>query len=101
MRTAQRVASLAEKRLVFVLAGEVLGGAERNALLLASHFVRNEGAVVEICALDDRPGRARAVAAADDLPWTTVSATWSGGRRAKSLSLWQVARTLRKYCDAQ
>ena len=95
MRTAQRVASLAEKRLVFVLAGEVLGGAERNALLLASHLVRNEGAVVEICALDDRPGRARAVAAADDLPWTSVSTPWSGGRRAKALSLWRAARTLR------
>jgi glycosyltransferase involved in cell wall biosynthesis len=81
---------------VFVLAGEVLGGAERNALLLAAHLVHERDAVVEVCALDDRPGRARAVAEAQGLAWTSVSVPWSGGRREKASSLLRAARSIRR-----
>ena len=42
-------------------AGEVLGGAERGALELAHDLVLGEGASVQVCALDDRPGSARRV----------------------------------------
>jgi glycosyltransferase involved in cell wall biosynthesis len=81
---------------VFVLAGEVLGGAERNALLLAAHLAHERGAAVEVCALDDRPGRARAVAEAQGLRWTSVSVPWSGSRRAKASSLLDAARSIRR-----
>jgi glycosyltransferase involved in cell wall biosynthesis len=81
---------------VFVLAGEVLGGAERNALLLAAHLAHERGAVVEVCALDDRPGRARAVAEAQGLRWTSVPVPWSGSRRAKASSLLRAAQSIRR-----
>jgi glycosyltransferase involved in cell wall biosynthesis len=81
---------------VFVLAGEVLGGAERNALLLAAHLAHERGAVVEVCALDDRPGRARAVAETQGLRWTSVPVPWSGSRRAKASSLLRAARSIRR-----
>ena len=92
----ERVANLAGKRLVFVLAGEVLGGAERNALLIARHLAHEEGADVEICALDDRPGRARAAAEAEGLRWTSVPTQWSGSRHSKFTSLTGAARALRR-----
>jgi glycosyltransferase involved in cell wall biosynthesis len=81
---------------VFVLAGEVLGGAERNALLLAAHLAHERGAVVEVCALDDRPGRARAAAEAQGLTWTSVPIPWSGSRRVKAASLLRAARSIRQ-----
>ena len=81
--------------MVFVLPGEVVGGAERNAINLASHFSRAEGATVEICALDDRPGRARAIAEEEGIRWTSVRMPWTGGRSAKAFSLVSAARVLR------
>ncbi|MGZ4289005.1 MAG: glycosyltransferase [Gaiellaceae bacterium] len=88
--------ALSGRRVVFVVAGEVLGGAERNAIVLAVRFARVEGAEVTILALDDRPGRARAVAEAEGIPWTSVRTPWRGGRRARLVSLLRVARALRR-----
>jgi glycosyltransferase involved in cell wall biosynthesis len=87
---------LAGRRVVLVVAGEVLGGAERNAIDLAVRFARVDGAEVAICALDDRPGRARAVAEAEGIPWTSVRTPWVGGRAGRVLSLLRVARSLRQ-----
>lgn len=89
-------ASLAGKRLVFVVAGEVLGGAERNAIDLAVHFSRYDGAEVAICALDDHPGRARRVAEAEGIPWTSVRTPWVGSRWSRAVSLLRVALALRR-----
>jgi glycosyltransferase involved in cell wall biosynthesis len=90
------VSGLAGRRIVFVVAGEVLGGAERNAISLAVRFARVERADVTIFALDDRPGRARAFAEAEGISWTSVGTPWVGGRAARLLSLLRVARSLRR-----
>ncbi len=81
-------------RVVFVVAGEVLGGAERGALDLAE-MLREEGASVAVLALDDRPGRGREVAAERRLRWVTEPVPWVGGRLHKSASLVRVTRALR------
>ena len=84
------------KRVVFVLAGAVVGGAERNALELAGHVIDVEGADVEILALDDRDGRARHLAAEAGISWTAVPVPWLGGQRDKALSLVRFGRELRR-----
>ena len=80
------MAALRGHRVVFVVAGEVLGGAERGALDLAE-MMRDEGASVAVLALDDRPGRGRKVAAERRLRWVTEPVPWVGGRLHKSASL--------------
>lgn len=88
------MAALRGHRVVFVVAGEVLGGAERGALDLAE-MMRDEGASVAVLALDDRPGRGRQVAAERRLRWVTEPVPWVGGRLHKSASLVRVTRALR------
>jgi glycosyltransferase involved in cell wall biosynthesis len=88
--------SLAGKRIVFVVAGEVLGGAERNAIDLAARFARVGGATVAICALDDHPGRARVVAEAEGIAWTSVRTPWLGSRATKMMSLARLAHAMRR-----
>jgi glycosyltransferase involved in cell wall biosynthesis len=89
--------ALAGKRLLFVFAGEILGGAERGAFDLALGFAREEGAHVEIVALDDRPGRARAIAEGEGLAWNSVPTPWTGSRAARTASLVRVAHELRRH----
>ena len=96
MRSGDTSASLAGKRIVFVFAGEILGGAERGALDLALPLVHAEGAHVEILALDDRPGRAREIAEAEGIPWSSVRTPWTGSRLARTLSVLRVALALRR-----
>jgi len=87
---------LAGKRIVWVLPGEALGGAERNALDLGARLVGQEGASVEICALSDRPGRGRQIAAESGIGWHPVPFDWSGGRRRKLIGLLRVAVAIRR-----
>lgn len=89
-------ASLFGKKVVFVVAGEVFGGAERGMIDLATHFAGVHGADVRICALDDRPGRAREVAVEAGFPWSSVSTPWVGTRASKVASLARVAAFLRR-----
>jgi glycosyltransferase involved in cell wall biosynthesis len=93
---AVRAAGLAGKRVVFVLAGEILGGAERNALDLAIHLAREDRADVQIVALDDRPGRSRAIAESEGIPWSCIRTPWVGGKLTKTASLLEVGRGLRR-----
>lgn len=88
------MAALRGSRVVFVLAGEVFGGAERGALDLAE-IVREQGASVAVLALDDRPGRGRDVAAGRGIGWSSVPVPWNGGRMGKARSLLGVSRALR------
>jgi len=92
----KQAALLNGKRVVFVLAGEVLGGAERGALDLARDFKQVEGASVGICALDDRPGLARELSAEYKIPWSCIRIPWAGNRVAKAASLARFARGLRR-----
>jgi glycosyltransferase involved in cell wall biosynthesis len=96
VRRRGKAASLAGKRIVFVFAGEILGGAERGALDLAIPLARLEGAHVRILALDDRPGRARTIAEAEGIPWSSVRTPWTGSRAARAASLLRVAVALRR-----
>jgi glycosyltransferase involved in cell wall biosynthesis len=88
---AAPAATLAGKRIVFVLAGQLLGGAERNALELAIDLKRRHASVVEICALDDRAGEGPAAAARHGIPWRTIRVPWSRGRARKA---WELARAV-------
>jgi glycosyltransferase involved in cell wall biosynthesis len=91
-----RAGRIAGKRVVFVLAGEVLGGAERGAIDLAVALRAEEGASVAICALDDRPGGARRLADAYGISWTSIPTPWVGSRGGKLASLARVAGGLRR-----
>jgi glycosyltransferase involved in cell wall biosynthesis len=86
--------ALRGRRVVFVVAGEVFGGAERGALDIAE-MLRDEGASVAVLALDDRPGRGREVAARRGLQWSTEAVPWVGGRAQKGTSLVRTIRALR------
>jgi hypothetical protein len=57
------VDGLAGRRIVFVVAGEVFGGAVRVAFDLAVRVARVERAEVAICALDGRPFESLSAAA--------------------------------------
>jgi glycosyltransferase involved in cell wall biosynthesis len=87
---------LAGKRVVIVVAGEVLGGAERGAIDLAVHLAHVHAADVRICALDDRAGLGREVAVAAGIPWNSVPTPWAGGRPSKVATLVRVAASLRR-----
>ena len=71
------------RRIVFVLAGEVLGGAERGAIALAHDLELEEGASVHVCALDDRPGQARRLAEEYGIAWSSIRTPWVGSRVAR------------------
>lgn len=96
VRMRDPATNLAGNRVVFVLAGEVLGGAERNAFDLAIALRRVEGAVVEIVALDDREGRGRAIADAEGIRWSCIPTPWVGSSAAKAASLLRAALALRR-----
>ncbi len=84
------------RHVVLVLAGEVLGGAERAAVDLAVDLRDREGATVEICALDDRPGAGRRLAAAHEIPWGCLRVPWDGRRVENARSLVRFARRVRR-----
>ena len=95
VRRDERDAALRGRRIVVVLAGEVFGGAERASLELAHDLVR-QAASVHICALDDREGPAREVAADYGIPWTCIKTPWANGRLENAFSLVRVASGLRR-----
>jgi len=84
------------RRIVFVLNWAVLGGANRQALLLARHLAEAEGATVEVCALTNEEGRASALFRAGGIPWRGLGVRWPGGRLAKAKSLFSLAAALRR-----
>ena len=105
MRT--RTGRLEGKRVVIVLKWAGLGGAERQALLLARHLVEVEGAVVEVRALNDADGRARELFREAGIPWVARRGRWRGGLPTTFARLARAAVFLRgakpdvllPYCD--
>jgi len=87
---------LAGKCVVFVLAGEVLGGAERGAIDLAYALRERDGADVAIVALDNRAGQARQLAAERRIPWTSIPTHWVGSSVRKAASLAGFVRAVRR-----
>lgn len=84
------------RRVVVVLRWSVLGGSERQALLLARHLAEAEGADVEVCALTGEDGRAVDLAHELGIPWRPVPLSWDGSRTAKAVSLARLTGHLRK-----
>ncbi len=84
-----------------------LGGAERQALVLARHLREAEGAVVEVRALSDADGRAATLFREADIPWLARGGRWRGSRPRTVARLAAAAAALRRsrpdvllpYCD--
>ena len=94
-------------RVVIVLKWAGLGGAERQALLLARHLDEVVGAVVEVRALNDAEGRARELFRESGIPWVARRGRWRGSpprtlaRLARAAAFLRSARpdVLLPYCD--
>lgn len=84
------------RRYVFVLNGLLLGGAERQAILLARHLKERCGAEVIVTAFG-RPGSAAALCDELGIPWRIVPFEWRPGRWKRVTMLLSVARDLRGY----
>lgn len=67
---------LAEKRILIVLPGLELGGAERQALLLARHLAHQEEAQVQVWGLNF-PGHVVDICEAERIPTRLVRMSWS------------------------
>ena len=65
-------------RISFVLKWSGLGGAERQALVLARHLQSVEGAIVEVQALNDAEGRAATLFREAGIPWRARRGRWRG-----------------------
>lgn len=86
---------VAGKRVVLVVTGGVLGGAEREALQIALYLNRHCGSEVAFCALHGSEGPLREAAARQGLPWYVVDTTWSKKRPRNALALVRAASRLR------
>jgi glycosyltransferase involved in cell wall biosynthesis len=84
------------RRIVFVLNYAVLGGAERQSLLLASHLAEREGAEVAVCALTDAEGTAATLFRERGIPWHTAPLSWTDSPSSKVHSLLRLAARLRR-----
>ena len=83
------------RRIVFVLFNLELGGAERQALILAKHLVEREHAVVEVWGFN-KPGPAVPICEQLGLTWRIVPFPLRGGRVARLLALARFALSLRR-----
>ncbi|MFN0154037.1 MAG: glycosyltransferase [Gaiella sp.] len=82
-------------RVVMLVTGEQLGGAERNAIELATAF-RNCGTDVVFVALDGRPGRAREDAEDAGFTWHTQTVAWRPRLVPRIIELGPAMRSLRR-----
>src|SRR6188472_1086407 len=94
-------------RVAVVLKWPGLGGAERQALVLARHLREVEGASVEVQALTDAVGRAVAAFRDAGIPWQGRRGRWRGSAPWTVARLARAAASLRRarpdvllpYCD--
>jgi len=89
------VTALDGARVLFVLGWADLGGAERNALMLAEQLRSGHGAHVEVLALTARDGRARQLWLERGFAWHGDDLSWGGERSHKARVLQALARRLR------
>lgn len=106
-RRAHSAGRLAGARVAIVLKWPNLGGAERQALLLARHLVEVEGARVEVQALTDADGTAAALFRESGIDWRSRRTRWRGSRPRTLARLVRIAAVLREsrpdvllpYCE--
>ena len=82
-------------RVAIVLKWSGLGGAERQALVLARHLREVEGAVVEVQALNDAEGRAAELFREAGIPWRARRGRWRGSKPRTVARLVRTAAVLR------
>ena len=87
--------TLKGRRIVFVLFNLELGGAERQALILAKHLFEHEQAAVEVWGFN-KSGPVAEICEQIGVPWRIVPFPFKGGRVARSMGLARVALTLRR-----
>lgn len=86
--------SLANKRIIFVLGNFLMGGAERQAILLGRELVRQESADVHMWAFGGG-GPATGLCEFYGLPWRTMNLNWPVTRPGKIGLFIRFAWTLR------
>ncbi len=88
---------LAGKKLLFLLGNLELGGAERQALLLARHLQEQEGAKVEVWGIGER-GRVSDICEASGISWQQIHLQFGTSSAANLLKL--LALTGKMRCVA-
>ncbi len=88
--------TLDSARVVVVLPALELGGAERQALLLARYLTRERNAAVEFWSLGGQPGRVGKVCEHLGIPWRLVQLPWSVSRKRRLKDLARFAWMLRR-----
>jgi glycosyltransferase involved in cell wall biosynthesis len=83
-------------RVVFVLNYAVLGGAERQALLLASRLAEGEGAEISVCALTEAEGTASRLFRERGIPWHVAPLSWADSTETRVRALVRLAAQLRR-----
>ena len=87
--------TLKGRRIVFVLFNLELGGAERQALILAKHLFEQEQAAVEVWGFN-KSGPVAEICDRIGVSWRIVPFPFKGGRVARSIALARVALSLRR-----
>ena len=82
-------------RIIFVLGNLELGGAERQALILARYLARHERAQVEVWGFN-KSGPVAQICDQHDLPWRVISFPFNENSASRFTDLLHVARTLRQ-----
>jgi glycosyltransferase involved in cell wall biosynthesis len=81
-------------RIVFVLPSLELGGAERQALVLARYLAEEQGAEVQVWGLGE-PGRVVSRCIEAGLPWRSIPVPPAGARLQQAKGLLRLVRDLR------
>lgn len=86
---------MSKKKIIFLLETFGLGGAERQALNLASHLISHENADVKVIAFSG-PGRASELCEEYNIPWKIIPFAWSHRRFELLKRLVKITESVRK-----
>ena len=92
---SQRVPVLKDRRVIFVFGNLELGGAERQAFVLARHLVEQERGSVEVWGFNES-GPVAEICERHGIPWRVVSYPFDAGPLGRLNSLVKLAWLLRK-----
>ncbi|HEV2836837.1 MAG TPA: glycosyltransferase, partial [Pyrinomonadaceae bacterium] len=83
------------RRIIFVLGNLELGGAERQALILARYLSTHDEANVEICGFN-KSGPVADICEQHDIPWRVIPYPFTESRLSRLRALITVGRSLRE-----